>query len=575
MKLLIFICSLLTIAAAQDPSLSCNYSSINQVYRCDLSINNPNGFDNFTEIGGIHWEGFTDADVSLIAVDSGTTRNVPQIICATFPNIISFSMSGVQLTAINDDAFSGCSQIRRLYLYSNRINSISENAFVNLREVNYIGLDTNILTTLPENVFKNQRNLTDLSLSWNSLSELPTGIFRPLENLEYLSVGHNNISAVNREWFSTNSKLVFLYLPGNRINLTSDNFAHLQQSLEYLNLGSNGISDIPTGAFAGLANLIDLLLYNNNFREMHENSFADLGQLNYLDLRLNPIERIDNGAFRGLDSLVTLSLANCRIRDLAPISFQGLSNLDSIELSFNEIEDVPAGTFTPMPNLVYIGLRNNRLKTLRRNSFGTLSKLLGLDLDDNIVNALDAAIIDDAVDLIALYFSGNLCANNYFSNFLISRATYLPMLEVCFNNMRYIVDTTTESDGFYSFFDGSRPGIVVRVQSENEIQIALTPFNFLWTESIEIFIGSANNTRSVIRINGETDVVAVPTPNVIQQNRWNDFRITWANQNVLVSRVSETFPFMNYTMPNFFPINFYGLRAVETRATWRVTPYVF
>lgn len=79
---------------------------------------------------------------------------------------------------------------------------------------------------------------------------------------------------------------------------------------------------------------------------------------------------------------------------------------------------------------------------------------------------------------------------------------------------------------------------------------------------IEIFIGSTNNTRSVIRINDETNVVTVPTPNIIRSDQWNDFRVTWAQQNVLVFSGNDTFPFMSYTMQDFVPVNFYGLRAV-------------
>ncbi|XP_037025194.1 leucine-rich repeat-containing G-protein coupled receptor 5-like isoform X2 [Bradysia coprophila] len=575
MKLLILICSLLAVAVGQDPSLSCNYRSANQIYMCELFINNPNGFDNFTEIGGIHLEGFSDADVNSIYRSGGSTTNIPQIICDTFPNINIFEIYGTQLTEINDNALSGCSQIRRLYLFYNRIATISENAFANLREVEFIDLGDNVLTTLPENVFENQQNLTGLSLNWNLLNDLPTDLFRPLENLVELGLGYNNLSAFNNEWFSTNSNMLYLSIAGNRLNLTDDSFGNSLQSLIFLNLGFNAISEIPTGTFASLTNLNSLQLYGNNIRVIQENTFADLDQLSSLDISSNPIERIDDGAFQGLDSLVSLSLSGCRLRDLSSISFENLTNLASIDLNFNEIEDIDAGTFAPMPNLVYVGLWNNRLKTLRRNSFGTLTELRTLDLDGNIVNALDRAIIDDAVNLNTLYFNGNLCANSYFGNFFNSRATYLPMLEVCFRNMRYIVDTTTESDGVYSFFEGPQPGIVLRVQSDNEVQIALTPFSFVWTPSIEIFIGSANNTRSVIRVNEETDVVTVPTPNAIQQNQWNDFRVTWANQNVLVFRSNETFPFMSYTMQHFFPVNFYGLRAVESRATWSVQPLDF
>lgn len=79
---------------------------------------------------------------------------------------------------------------------------------------------------------------------------------------------------------------------------------------------------------------------------------------------------------------------------------------------------------------------------------------------------------------------------------------------------------------------------------------------------IEIFIGTTNNTRSVIRVNDETVVATVPTPNIILQNQWNDFRVTWVNHNILVFRGNDPFPFMSFTMQDFFPVNFYGLRSV-------------
>lgn len=79
---------------------------------------------------------------------------------------------------------------------------------------------------------------------------------------------------------------------------------------------------------------------------------------------------------------------------------------------------------------------------------------------------------------------------------------------------------------------------------------------------IEIFIGSTNNSRSVIRMNQDTNVVTVPTPNIVTRDQWNDFRITWANQVVLVYSGNSPFPFMGFTMRDFFPVNSYGLRAV-------------
>jgi hypothetical protein len=110
------------------------------------------------------------------------------------------------------------------------------------------------------------------------------------------------------------------------------------------------------------------------------------------------------------------------------------------------------------------------------------------------------------------------------------------------------------------------------VQTADEIHIALTPFNFPWTPMLEVIIGTGNNTRSVIRRNDETDVVVVPTPGIIRSDQTNGFRISWANHAVLVFRESEEWPFMGFTMVDFFPVNFFGLRAPLGRATWSVQP---
>ncbi|KAJ6630884.1 Leucine-rich repeat-containing protein 15, partial [Pseudolycoriella hygida] len=571
MKWFIVICTFLAVTAAQNTSLSCSYYTYGETYGCEMTINNPNGLNNFTEIGGIHLEGFTANDVNVVYFVRGNTPNIPEIICETFPNVILFDMFGASITQVDDNSFSACSSIEQLYLYYNRISSISSNAFASLRTLRYLHLGENFLSTLPENVFANLQELTDLSLFFNNFQDLPVGVFRPLTNLQYLNIGYANLSSINGDWFTENTNLSYLNLAGSRLTLSPNMFAGMDQ-LIFLSLNDNGISEIPSGTFSQLTNLQNLQLYFNNFSILEEDSFPDLQQLVVLDIGNNPIGEIRANAFRGLGRLSTLYLSRCGINVLNPDAFEGLGSLTYLDLNFNEVEGILPGTFAPLTNLNYLGLWNNRVKTLRRNIFGSLEQLSTLDLDGNIVNAVDRAVIDDAVNLNTLYFSGNLCANGFFGSFSILRAQYLPIFERCFQNMRYIVDTTTENDGIYSMFEAPNPGIVVSVRSENEVQIVLSPFEVIWTPSIEVFLGSSSNTRSVIRINEETDVVTVPTPNIIQQNRWNDFRITWVNQNVLVFRGNETYPFMSYTMQTFFPVNFYGLRAVETSAIWSVQP---
>ncbi|KAG4079776.1 hypothetical protein HA402_014907 [Bradysia odoriphaga] len=573
MKHLLIISSILTVALSQQPILSCSYFLIGDSYACDLTINNPNGLNNFTGIEGTHFEGFTNVDTELLYSSRGSvSTNVPSVICETFPNLIRIQLYNIGLTEISDTAFTGCSSLTELVLSSNRISSITANAFVELVAITTINLNDNALTTLPENVFADQKNLSTLDLSLNQFESIPASLFQPLENLQTLYLRYANLSVINNQWFTSNVRLNSLNLASNRISVSEDSFNGLE-GLRILNLDYNAISEIPSHAFEPLRHLQHLFLIGNTVSELQENSFSKLESLEILDIGENPISAIADGAFRGLDNLNVLSMSNCRLQQLNSTTFEHLRNLTFISLNFNQIEALPQNIFVHLPNISYLGLWNNRLKTLRRNSFGSLSNLQTIDLEANVLNGLDRAIIDDAVSLDSMYFSGNLCADSYFGNFVMSRAQHLLALERCFSNIRYIIDVITEGDADYSFFDGLYPGIALRVRTDNEVQISLTPFNFMWNPTIEIVIGSMNNTKSLIRVNQETVVAIVPTPNIVARDQWNDFRVTWANQVILVYSGNNNLPFMGYTMQDFVPVNFYGLRAVHSRATWSVQPF--
>lgn len=448
MKYLLVISSILTVAVAQQASLSCTYFLVGATYACDLNINNPNGFNNFTEIGGIHFDGYTDADTELLyRGGSSASTNVPSIICETFPNLIRMQLYNIGLIEIDDSAFARCTRLNELGLSSNRIESISDSAFVNLLDIINLNLNDNALATLPENVFASQQSLATLDISFNGFEDIPVGLFRPLENLQILYLSYANLSTINNQWFTSNLRLNYLQLASNRISVSADSFVGLE-GIQTLNLAYNTINEIPSEALARLQSLQHLFLMGNNLTVLHEDSFPDLQSLETLDISENPIAIIQDEAFRGLGNLNVLAMSNCRLQQLHSNSFEELRNLTFLSLNFNLIDELPRNVFVTLPNLSYLGLWNNRLKTLRRNSFGALSNLQTMDLEGNIVNGLDRAIIDDAVNLDELYFNGNLCANSYFGNFRLSRAQYLLMLQTCFSNMRYIIGKTFTSQNF-------------------------------------------------------------------------------------------------------------------------------
>lgn len=137
MKRLFVVFSLLIVAVvAQQQPISCRYFLFEFVsetlYTCELTINNPNGLNNFTAIGGAHLPGYTNSNVELIYRVGGVTTNIPNVLCATFPNLLRMELYELGLTTITDISFNGCSRVNEINLTGNRITSISANAFASL-----------------------------------------------------------------------------------------------------------------------------------------------------------------------------------------------------------------------------------------------------------------------------------------------------------------------------------------------------------------------------------------------------------------------------------------------------------
>lgn len=129
------------------------------------------------------------------------------------------------------------------------------------------------------------------------------------------------------------------------------------------------------------------------------------------------------------------------------------------------------------------------------------------------------------------------------------------------NFLLIFLETTTQGSGAYEIRRFPHPGIAVRVVAPQRIHISLNPVNFEAVPRMEILLGEHNNTRSIIRRNGEEDVVNIPTPNILDPNSWTGFRVVFVNWMVLVFREGDFYPFMGWNMQEFYPMNFYGIRS--------------
>ncbi|KAL7043462.1 hypothetical protein ACKWTF_001520 [Chironomus riparius] len=144
--------------ASFGQNLFCYYRIINPfAYVCDLLIQNPNGYNNFTEIRGTHLPVRWNEDVTtILRATSSISINAPSIICNTFINARDLDLFGIGIERINEDSFRNCRNLRQLELGGNKIVEIEERSFSNNPLLDNLSLQGNRLTTLPANIFVNQ-----------------------------------------------------------------------------------------------------------------------------------------------------------------------------------------------------------------------------------------------------------------------------------------------------------------------------------------------------------------------------------------------------------------------------------
>jgi len=251
--------------------LFCSYIDFGGTsYQCVLTIQNPNGLNNFLEIRGTHSPGRGNADVSsVVRTSSSVSTNVPSIICNTFPNIVHMELWLIGIERIDADSFRNCRNLSHLDVSSNRIVEIDERSFSENSMLFRIFLMGNRLTTLPENLFLNQHNLTALIMSRNSFTDFPLNIFVSLRNLVRLDMDGCQLTHLRVEWFR------------NLINLQT------------LNLFSNQLEDLPRNVFNPMQRLIEVDLEFNQLKVIHSNWFGILPSLLALYIRANQINAVD------------------------------------------------------------------------------------------------------------------------------------------------------------------------------------------------------------------------------------------------------------------------------------------
>lgn len=249
----------------------CEYS-IDKDYVCKLTLNNPLGFDNLTEIGGQHLINKTDDDVIVVTTfeTNSHSPNIPEIICDKFKNLEIVILLKMKLEKIDESFPQKCAKVNRSLSFSrNKLKNLPENLFAGQTKLKQLRLYDNQIEFLSDGILDFLIGLEFLSLNNNKMTDLPAGIFRNLTNLLELYLTKNKLSYLNPSWLKSLSKLRVLHLWGNQFK------------------------ELPVHIFSPLINLEALSLCTNNLEVIHADSFEGNFKLKRFWFHTNKIDAID------------------------------------------------------------------------------------------------------------------------------------------------------------------------------------------------------------------------------------------------------------------------------------------
>lgn len=180
-----------------------------------MTVRNPIG-NEFSTIDGEHLGGQNNANVQLVDIISGNTRNIPQIICQQFPQITAMLIINSNVQIINTQSFSNCGNLERLHLGDNSIMIVPDNTFSGNPRLTELHLGTNRIITVAPNAFAGTV-LSILDLSNNFLQRVDGSWLRPVAStLRSLDLIGSSISQIDSNAFEGLTGLTGLFLSDNR-----------------------------------------------------------------------------------------------------------------------------------------------------------------------------------------------------------------------------------------------------------------------------------------------------------------------------------------------------------------------
>ena len=322
---------------------------------------------------------------TVTAIDNNAFSNCTELETVVIPD---------NVVIIGDEAFLNCNNLRVVKLGAN-IKKIGSSAFLSCAKLQQINLP-NSLTEISKHAFSNCSSLEKIAIPDNiqniesytfySCEKLKEIIFPA--SLEYIGEAAfafcrsivsisftNSLKIIDNKAFSSCVQLKNVNLPGSLISLGSFAFSTCSslQSIEIPSL----IREINNSTFLYCKNLENVVL-PNDLREIHNNAFEYCVKLKTIKIP-SSITSIGNATFSNCVSLDSVYLPSS-VNLIGSYAFRNCTNLKSINLE--TVQYIEKYAFEKCKNLENIILYNAR--EIREYAFSECVKLKSVEIPNTI-----------------------------------------------------------------------------------------------------------------------------------------------------------------------------------------------
>ncbi|XP_037094878.1 uncharacterized protein LOC119114925 [Pollicipes pollicipes] len=116
----------------------------------------------------------------------------------------------------------------------------------------------------------------------------------------------------------------------------------------------------------------------------------------------------------------------------------------------------------------------------------------------------------------------------------------------------------TDANHAYRFRPVNGTSTSFSVKCHNDAHVCLSPVEYETDSMLQIFIGGWKNSQSGMRLGKDEDVARVDTPDIVCEDEFRTFWVSWDDGHVKVSHGSDMDPFMEWRSSQPLAVGYLG-----------------